>query len=134
MKVLVCGGRDYDGMREVFDVLDAVHAKTEINLVIHGACREEIAGGVSQLRGADRWAEMWAISREVPYFGWPAPFSRLPRAGGPWRNQKMLDRWNPDLIIAFPGGKGTASMISKAKKAGVPIQLATADNNQELGR
>jgi hypothetical protein len=27
----------------------------------------------------------------------------------------------PDLVIAFPGGKGTADMIRKARKAGIQI-------------
>ncbi len=31
----------------------------------------------------------------------------------------------PDLVIAFPGGKGTADMVARAEKAGVPVQRVT---------
>jgi hypothetical protein len=28
---------------------------------------------------------------------------------------------NPDLVIAFPGGRGTANMVSLAKTAGIAV-------------
>ena len=30
---------------------------------------------------------------------------------------------NPDLVIAFPGGKGTAMMVDLARKAGVEVKI-----------
>lgn len=45
----------------------------------------------------------------------------LDRSAGPKRNQRMLDKGKPDLVLAFPGGDGTADMVRKAKSAGVPI-------------
>lgn len=33
----------------------------------------------------------------------------------------MLTSENPQVVIAFPGGKGTADMIAIAKKAGVDV-------------
>jgi len=39
----------------------------------------------------------------------------------PIRNQKMLTSENPDVIIAFKGGNGTAHMIKIGKEAGVPV-------------
>jgi UDP-N-acetylmuramoylalanine-D-glutamate ligase len=33
----------------------------------------------------------------------------------------MLDKEHPDLVVAFPGGRGTTDMISRAKKAGVKV-------------
>lgn len=126
-KVLVCGGRSYENRAEVFSTLDGVHSVDEIVLVVHGACSEKTKHGIRRLRGADRWAQEWAITREVPYFGWPAPFSKMGGPGGPWRNGKMLARWEPDLVIAFPGGKGTASMISKARNAGVNVMIVDSE-------
>jgi hypothetical protein len=35
----------------------------------------------------------------------------------------MLE-WKPDLVIAFPGGRGTADMVKQAKAAGVPVHFA----------
>ena len=34
----------------------------------------------------------------------------------------MLDEGKPDLVVAFPGGTGTADMIRRAKKAGVEVK------------
>jgi predicted Rossmann-fold nucleotide-binding protein len=34
----------------------------------------------------------------------------------------MLSEGKPDLVIAFPGGRGTADMIRQAKEAGVPVR------------
>jgi predicted polyphosphate/ATP-dependent NAD kinase len=30
--------------------------------------------------------------------------------------------WKPDLVVAFPGGDGTADMVWRAEAAGVPVQ------------
>jgi hypothetical protein len=35
----------------------------------------------------------------------------------------MLDEGRPDLVIAMPGGRGTANMISQAEKAGVAVKV-----------
>ena len=33
----------------------------------------------------------------------------------------MLDEGKPDLVIAFPGGKGTADMARRAREAGIEV-------------
>jgi hypothetical protein len=33
----------------------------------------------------------------------------------------MLDEGKPQLVVAFPGGRGTADMIGRARAAGVPV-------------
>ena len=33
----------------------------------------------------------------------------------------MLDKGKPDLVVAFPGGIGTADMVAKARGAGIPV-------------
>lgn len=75
-----------------------------------------ISGGA---RGADFLARCYA-----KYCGWEyqeflADWKKYKAAAGPIRNQWMLDEGKPDLVIAFPGGKGTADMVSRARKAGV---------------
>lgn len=42
-------------------------------------------------------------------------------AAGPRRNQEMVDS-GLDLLIAFPGGRGTADMVDRAKRAGIEIR------------
>ena len=34
----------------------------------------------------------------------------------------LLDEGKPDLVVAFPGGGGTADMILRAERAGVPVR------------
>ncbi len=33
----------------------------------------------------------------------------------------MLDEGKPDIVLAFPGGKGTANMVRQAKKAEITV-------------
>jgi len=33
----------------------------------------------------------------------------------------MLAEGEPDAVLAFPGGRGTADMVRRAKRAGVPV-------------
>jgi formate dehydrogenase assembly factor FdhD len=40
-----------------------------------------------------------------------------------------LSKGKPDLVVAFPGGRGTADMVRKAQTAGVPVHFAYADTH-----
>lgn len=114
MKVLVCGGRDYAGESYAFARLDSIHGKTPIKIVIEG--------GAS---GADAIARKWARSRGVLVATVPALWDRRGRGAGPQRNAGML-LLGPDLVLAFPGGRGTANMVQQAKDAGVwVVELTT---------
>lgn len=110
MRVLVCGGRDYCDASTLWGALDTLRRQSPHDAMI------VIQGGA---RGADQMAREWCESRKVPYENYPAEWERYGRAAGPTRNQQMLDKGNPDLVVAFPGGKGTADMIRRAKEAGV---------------
>jgi hypothetical protein len=77
-----------------------------------------IAGGA---RGADTLAAQWAADRGIPAEVYMADWQGQGRKAGPIRNQRMLDEGRPDLVAAFPGGKGTAGMMALARKAGVPV-------------
>jgi hypothetical protein len=33
----------------------------------------------------------------------------------------MLDDGKPELVVAFPGGRGTADMMRRAREAGVEV-------------
>jgi predicted Rossmann-fold nucleotide-binding protein len=37
------------------------------------------------------------------------------------RNQRMIDEGKPDLVVAFPGGSGTADMVRRAKRASIEV-------------
>ncbi len=110
MRVLVCGGRDFCEGRAVVEALGPMHRATPFSAIIHGAAR-----------GADYLAGAWARWMQVPELPFPADWERDGRAAGPIRNQRMLDEGKPDLVVAFPGGRGTADMIRRARKAGLRV-------------
>lgn len=114
MKVLICGGRDFHDDRFVDEFLDRIHAVTPITFVLEG-------GG----RGADALAKAWALSEGIPGKTFAADWTSHGRAAGPIRNQQMLDEGKPELVVAFPGGRGTADMCRRAEKAGIKVVRAT---------
>ncbi|WP_441235681.1 SLOG family protein [Bradyrhizobium sp. 930_D9_N1_4] len=109
-RVLVCGGRDYDDREQLFRVLDVAHMANPIVCLIHGAAR-----------GADALAADWALERDVLCNAYPADWGAHGNTAGPIRNRKMLEVGKPHIVIAFPGGKGTANMIKQSDAAGVPV-------------
>jgi len=34
----------------------------------------------------------------------------------------MIDEGKPDLVLAFPGGRGTDDMVRRAEKAGIEVR------------
>jgi len=73
-------------------------------------------------RGADMLAWQWAHDFGIPTCEFPADWDRHRRSAGTIRNEQMLREGKPDLVIAFPGGRGTAHMVRIAKAAGVPVR------------
>ena len=119
MKILVCGGRDYDNETKINKVLSKYYSS---NLtIIHGGAK-----------GADELAEMWALVRGMNQKIYPADWNKHGKAAGPIRNQQMLDD-NPDikLCIAFPGGRGTRDMINRARAKNITV-IEVEDNNNVL--
>lgn len=110
MRALVCGGRDYSDRRSLYGALDKLHSDHLITALI--------AGGA---RGADSLAADWAGMRSIPATIYNADWEAHGRKAGPIRNQRMLDDGKPDLVVAFPGGKGTADLVARAERAGVEI-------------
>lgn len=108
MCVLVCGGRDYADKARVFSVLNFNRAK--IAMIVHGAAK-----------GADTFAGLWAAENDVPCLRVPAKWRLYGKKAGAVRNALMLTLGKPDLVVAFPGGVGTAMMVGMAKKAGVRV-------------
>lgn len=117
MKVLVCGGRDFNDQNLLFCTMDSLNAQRPITQIIHGGAR-----------GADSLAGYWAQQRSIPLINvFPANWDKYGKSAGYIRNQEMLDEGQPDMVIAFPGGRGTDMMVKIARKAGV---LTYQLNNQ----
>ena len=51
----------------------------------------------------------------------PAEWALHGKKAGYLRNEKMLRMGKPDLVVAFPGGVGTAMMVDLAKKKGLRV-------------
>ena len=116
MRILVTGGRAYDGVAHIYGVLDVLAP----SCVIHGCA----GARWPRLRGADTIAGTWARENDVPVFEIPADWDLLGRRAGPIRNQRLLDEGKPDLCIAFDGGAGTRDMVRRAEAAGVLVLTA----------
>lgn len=130
-RLLVTGGRDYRDRAHVFATLDAIHAETPVTLLVHGAAT-----------GADGLARDWAIERGIKHFPFPADWNDIHHpeavvkqrrdgtlydaAAGPRRNRRMLDEGKPDMVLAFPGDKGTGNCIWEATQRGVPVRRCKA--------
>lgn len=115
MRILITGGRGFTDREMLFLALDRLHEEHSFSIVIHG-----------DARGADRLAGEWASERGVEVLACPADWKRHGRGAGPIRNRQMLGH-NPDLLVAFPGGRGTADMVAVATKVGLRVFLAKED-------
>lgn len=110
MILLVTGGRDYTNREAVFTALDKVRSVISVTVLKEGGAR-----------GADRIAREWAVSRGVTVRTYDADWKRDGKGAGPIRNQTMLHDGPTDYAVAFPGGVGTADMVSRIKLAGVTL-------------
>ena len=114
MKLIVCGGRNFNDRDRVYHTLDYLHAVRAIGLLIEGGAT-----------GADSLAGLWATERTVPLCVVEAEWARFGKAAGMIRNRKMLRlirRQHHDVVLAFPGGRGTAGMVRIALDAGIEVR------------
>ena len=111
MRVLVCGGRDYLDRDHIWNTLTDLDAQRgPFKVIIHGCAT-----------GADNEAMLWALANERWHTPFQADWGKYGRAAGPIRNRRMIDEGKPDLVIAFPGGRGTVDMVRQARGAGVQV-------------
>lgn len=118
MKVLVTGGRTFVDRDWLWAGLDLLHGKRPITEIIEGGAT-----------GADVRAGEWARKTEgvkwtVVMADWEKHSKGLKHGNknpaGVIRNQEMA-AMKPDVVIACPGGPGTAHMVETAKKAGLTV-------------
>lgn len=119
MIVVVTGGRHYQDDAKVSEVLGAHHLANPMRLLCEGGAT-----------GADRLARKWAKSCDVSVSTYTADWQTFGRRAGPMRNELMLrsavgfgERWGmPVLVVAFPGGTGTAHCVRTAEFLGLDVQ------------
>lgn len=110
MKVLVCGGRDYNNQIYLKKSLDAFHKNNSITKLVSGGAK-----------GADSLAYYWAKDNNIETAVYKADWNKYGKSAGPIRNIEMLDKENPDIVIAFPGGRGTEHMIKVSKERKINV-------------
>lgn len=106
--VAVCGGRDFDD----FALMDAALKESlRPNDVV-------VSGGA---RGADTLAAIiaTALGHEVKIIR--AEWKRYGRSAGPIRNRALLASYPVSLLLAFPGGRGTADMVTICLLRGITV-------------
>ncbi len=64
---------------------------------------------------------VWAFSHGCPVIEMKANWDYHGKRAGHLRNDWMIRYAMPDLVIAFPGGTGTAGMVKLAIEAGIPV-------------
>ena len=108
---LICGGRDFMDYHYLKVIMDNMVSERGFpNTIVHGGAT-----------GADRLGEKWAKALTLPVNEYPADWKAYGKAAGPIRNKEMLDKESPDVVIAFPGGKGTEHMIRIAKGRDIEV-------------
>jgi len=110
MNVIICGSRKFEDDAHVFDELDRLLTDLPITKVAHGAAP-----------GVDAMADRWARARGLPVQVFRADWNRHGRSAGPRRNQEMLDCFQPEAVIAFDGGRGTADIVRRARAVAVKV-------------
>lgn len=132
MKILVCGSRNYPDRDRLEIILNQIDGVKDL---VHGNAGARVMDPVTKLQavdlntgeelwiGADTLAKRWAEKKGgITIHEHPAEWKKLGPAAGPIRNKEMLEK-HPDLrmVIAFPGGSGTADMVRRAKAAGIAV-------------
>lgn len=108
--VLVCGGRNFCDSRLLFEEINSLHKKTPFTVLIEG-----------DAYGADKMSEVWATINDVPVVKYPAKWWLHGNSAGYKRNMEMLRDGKPNLVVAFPGGKGTQMMMRLARDRGIEV-------------
>lgn len=124
MKILVCGGREFDNWELLCRTLDSVYLHEKPPVIDNKVCLTIIEGGA---KGADFLARVWAKHRCLDWKEFSADWKQYGKRAGWLRNEQMLREGQPDFVIAFPGGGGTADMINRARLAGVEVREVHED-------
>lgn len=114
MRIATTGSREYRGYKHerqtlmfLWDFNDDYHI-TELAV---GDCPS----------GFDKYVTYWAQLAKANLTVYHANWRKHGKAAGPIRNREMLEDFKPDLLVAFPGGKGTHNCMRTAWEMEIPV-------------
>lgn len=109
LKVAFSGGRHYTNDTKVSEVInDIIEVYGDITVLV-GDCT-----------GLDALVKEYCIKHDIPLQIYYADWKTQGLKAGPLRNKRILDE-DPDLVVIFPGGKGTLNMYNQALSKNIPI-------------
>ena len=108
MKTIIAGGRNYKLTPLDYTFLSITRSVLPITEVVSGCAR-----------GVDTAGEQWAFENGLSVMRMPAALGEYGKAAGPIRNSEMAQY--ADALVVFPGGRGTADMITKAVMEGLIV-------------
>lgn len=111
--VVVTGGRNFADYDLVRLTLDDVVERYDVNCLVQG--------GAS---GADALAKKYRrldAKRPLAMCEAKPNWKLHGKAAGPIRNRWMLENWKPLVVVAFPGGRGTADCVRQARELGLTV-------------
>jgi hypothetical protein len=132
-RVGVTGGRSYAGKAFLCAALDTLLGVKEKLTLVVGDCPT----------GADRFARDWAVSGGVRgkvflvecQADWNNILFKktgMTKIAGLARNTEMWREFKPDIVLAFPGGPGTAHAAREASAIGIEVKFM--DDEEPLRR
>lgn len=102
-RIVVTGGRDETPERKTM-VYNALNIYKPVEVAQGGA------------KGTDTYALLWCQDNKVKHQTFNVNWNTFGRAAGPIRNRKMIEKFKPDYVLAFPGGPGTLNCKTEAKR------------------
>lgn len=112
MRVIIAGCRTFTDYRDLHELVRGSGIRKKISLIITGGAK-----------GADALGKEYAKINEIDHFEYLPEWERFGRSAGPIRNKKMIEAADALLAIWDGSSKGTAHIISEARKKGIFVKI-----------
>lgn len=126
--VLICGGRDFGNIKEERDFILgtleqlAIKEWPRLEEDEYGNWLPDVRVVSGGAKGVDSVAIDWAVVNWLSFKEYKADWEKYGKGAGTIRNKQMLDEEDVNVVVAFPGGRGTANMIKQAKERGIEVK------------
>lgn len=140
VKILVCGGRDFGDLppsnHELYEqcLAEKMFVLRSLDTKLGSIPANDLTIISGCAKGPDSIALEWAATNGTYVKRFRADWGSYKKAAGIIRNKQMLEEGEPDVVLAFPGGTGTANMKSIAKAAGVKVIEYTWEPYEQFTR